>query len=85
MMTVAPFGGTARTASPRSALRVQECCTSCRRPVTLCGQSDCQSGGKYWGTMLRGVWLEAEAPTAAQSSSAIHASVPAETGSRLSL
>lgn len=84
MMTVAQFGGTARAASPRSALRVQECCTSCRRPVALCGRSECKSAGSYLGTMLRGVWREADSSVAAHVSG-IRADAPAETGARLAL
>lgn len=85
MMTVAPFGGATRNASPRSALRVQECCAACRRPLTFCSHSDHRATGSYWGTLLRGEWQEAETARTPQAGSAIHAAAPAESGARLVL
>jgi hypothetical protein len=61
MKTVASFGGSQRATPVRSALRVQECCVSCRRPAAQCADSACCSGKTYPGVLLRGEWLEAEA------------------------
>jgi hypothetical protein len=40
----------------RVALRVEECCSWCRRPVTQCATSSCDDAPTYSGILLRGQW-----------------------------
>lgn len=44
-----------------SALRVQQCCAGCRRPLRRCG-CETQSAATYSGVLLRGEWREFRQP-----------------------
>ena len=44
----------------RSALRVEECCNWCRRPVNRCSDPSCDDAGTYSGILVRGEWQEME-------------------------
>ena len=41
---------------PKILLRVEECCTWCRRPVSQCATAACDDAGTYSGILLRGRW-----------------------------
>ncbi len=40
----------------RIALRVEECCAWCRRPVRRCREASCDDADTYSGILLRGEW-----------------------------
>ena len=40
----------------RIALRVEECCSWCRRPVERCTDASCDDAETYSGILLRGEW-----------------------------
>ena len=42
----------------RIALRVEECCDWCRRPVHRCSDASCDDSGTYTGILLRGEWKD---------------------------
>ena len=44
----------------RSALRVEECCSWCRHPVTRCQDPSCDDARTYSGMLSRGAWREVE-------------------------
>jgi len=44
----------------RSALRVEECCSWCRRPASRCTDASCDDATVYSGILLRGEWKELE-------------------------
>lgn len=44
----------------RSALRVEECCSWCRQPVSRCQDPACDDARTYSGVLLRGVWQEVD-------------------------
>ncbi len=49
----------------RIALRVEECCSWCRRPATRCTEAACDDAETYSGILLRGEWTELDRPRAA--------------------
>lgn len=44
----------------RIALRVEECCGWCRRPVARCREASCDDAETYSGILLRGEWKRVE-------------------------
>jgi hypothetical protein len=48
----------------RIALRVEECCSWCRRPATRCTEAACDDAETYSGILLRGEWTELDQPKA---------------------
>jgi hypothetical protein len=44
----------------RIALRVEECCGWCRRPVSRCSDPACDDAETYSGILLRGEWKPLE-------------------------
>jgi hypothetical protein len=44
----------------RIALKVEECCSWCRRPVSRCCDPSCDDAATYSGILLRGEWKEVE-------------------------
>lgn len=46
----------------RIALRVEECCADCRRPVKRCRGAACEKPNTYPGVLLRGEWRRVDQP-----------------------
>jgi hypothetical protein len=44
----------------RIALKVEECCSWCRRPVSRCTDPSCDDARTYSGILLRGQWKEVQ-------------------------
>jgi hypothetical protein len=44
----------------RIALKVEECCSWCRRPGHRCTDPACDDARTYSGILLRGEWKEVE-------------------------
>lgn len=51
----------------RTALRVVECCTACRRPVERCESPSCMKASTYSGILVRGAWQNVEYHSATAS------------------
>jgi hypothetical protein len=49
----------------RISLRVEECCSWCRRPVRRCTEAACDDAQTYSGILLRGQWQEVSEKSAA--------------------
>jgi hypothetical protein len=41
-------------------MRVEECCSWCRRPASRCNDASCDDAKTYSGVLLRGEWKEVE-------------------------
>ena len=52
----------------RIALRVEECCEWCRRPVERCQEASCDDARTYGGVLQRGEWRRVEEPKSEASS-----------------
>ena len=44
----------------RTAMRVEECCSWCRRPVNRCEDPSCDDARTYSGILVRGEWKNVE-------------------------
>lgn len=44
----------------RIALRVEECCEWCCRPVSRCRKASCDDARTYSGVLLRGKWRQVD-------------------------
>jgi hypothetical protein len=44
------------------ALRVEECCDWCKRPVSRCTDPSCDDAHTYAGILVRGQWKAVEPP-----------------------
>jgi hypothetical protein len=56
-----------RETMTRTALRVVECCSICRKPVERCESLACQKATTYPGIMVRGTWQNVECHAPASS------------------